>query len=418
MGENSKDKGVLTGTLSKKAADTGDLYGTDSSSQYGGTDPAAVYGSGTQDLYGAPAPAASVQYASMSDYGTPPTVAAPVKPPQNILPTVPAAPPREDASVDDILLVPTRIAAADKKIEVVAPVTGVIEVQRGDTVFSISQRYSVPVRDLVSENYLSPPYNITPGQKLRIPSARYHTVVAGDTLYSVSRAYSVDLNSLVLANDLKEPYSVSVGQRLRLPASVTAQPAMPIPVVAATPTAPTLTPAATPPVQTPTAAPPAAPPPRPRTAPDVEVKPKSSSTTASGTVTKLPTAGARTSTKFSWPVQGKIISDFGAKKNGLYNDGINISAPAGTVVRAAENGVVAYSGNELKGMGNLIIIQHSDGWMTVYAHLDTMTVKRGAKVSVGEKIGTIGTTGKVAEPQLHFEIRKGTRAYNPRTQLK
>jgi murein DD-endopeptidase MepM/ murein hydrolase activator NlpD len=102
----------------------------------------------------------------------------------------------------------------------------------------------------------------------------------------------------------------------------------------------------------------------------------------------------------------------------LFNDGINISAKQGTAVKAAENGVVAYAGNEVKGMGNLIIIQHSGGWMTVYAHMDSMNVKRGTRVNVGQKIGAVGKTGKVDSPQLHFEIRKGTKAYNPNNYLK
>ncbi|MBO8425146.1 MAG: M23 family metallopeptidase, partial [Proteobacteria bacterium] len=133
---------------------------------------------------------------------------------------------------------------------------------------------------------------------------------------------------------------------------------------------------------------------------------------------KLPTISARSSSKFSWPVQGKILSHYGSKSDGLFNDGINIAAAQGTAVKAAENGVVAYAGNEVKGMGNLIIIQHSGGWMTVYAHMGSMVVRRGAKVSVGQKIGTVGATGKVDTPQLHFEIRKGTKAYNPSSYLK
>ena len=133
---------------------------------------------------------------------------------------------------------------------------------------------------------------------------------------------------------------------------------------------------------------------------------------------KLPTIAARSSSKFSWPVRGKILSHYGAKSGGLFNDGINIGASRGTAVKAAENGVVAYAGNEVKGMGNLVIIQHSGGWMTVYAHMDSMSVRRGARVSVGQKIGTVGATGKVDRPQLHFEIRKGTKAYNPASYLR
>ena len=127
---------------------------------------------------------------------------------------------------------------------------------------------------------------------------------------------------------------------------------------------------------------------------------------------------ARSSSKFSWPVRGKILSGYGSKSNGLFNDGINIKASKGTAVLAAENGFVAYAGNEVKGMGNLVIIQHADGWMTVYAHMDSMSVKRGNGVTVGQKIGTVGTSGKVDQSQLHFEIRKGTKAYNPINYLK
>ena len=132
----------------------------------------------------------------------------------------------------------------------------------------------------------------------------------------------------------------------------------------------------------------------------------------------MPKITKRSSAKFSWPVRGRILSNYGAKSNGLFNDGINISATRGTAVKAAENGVVAYAGNEVKGMGNLIIIQHADGFMTVYAHMDSMSVRRGTRVNVGQKIGTVGKTGKVDAPQLHFEIRKGTRAYNPTSYLK
>ena len=130
------------------------------------------------------------------------------------------------------------------------------------------------------------------------------------------------------------------------------------------------------------------------------------------------TLAARSASKFSWPLRGKILSGFGSKPNGLVNDGINIAGTKGANVLAAENGFVAYAGNEVKGMGNLIIIQHSDGFMTVYAHMDTMSVRRGATVVVGQKIGTVGQSGKVDRPQLHFEIRKGTRAYNPVNYLK
>ena len=193
------------------------------------------------------------------------------------------------------------------------------------------------------------------------------------------------VNDLAVMNNLSAPFALSVGQKLKVP-DLSSAPVRSVATIKVD--------SATVPV----------------------AKPKEK--ISSDPTQKLPTIGARSSSKFSWPVRGRVLSAYGAKGDGLFNDGINIAAARGTTVGAAENGVVAYAGNEVKGMGNLIIIQHSGGWMTVYAHLDSMTVRRGNKVSVGQKIGTVGETGKVDEPQLHFEIRKGTKAYNPSTYLK
>jgi murein DD-endopeptidase MepM/ murein hydrolase activator NlpD len=116
-------------------------------------------------------------------------------------------------------------------------------------------------------------------------------------------------------------------------------------------------------------------------------------------------------------VRGTIMSAFGAKPGGLQNDGINIAAPRGTPVRAAEHGVVVYAGNELKGFGNLLLVRHADGWMSAYAHLDEAAVARGAQVQRGQVIGQVGQTGGVASPQLHFELRRGGRAVDPQSVL-
>ncbi len=101
----------------------------------------------------------------------------------------------------------------------------------------------------------------------------------------------------------------------------------------------------------------------------------------------------------------------------MHNDGINIEAAAGTQIRAAENGVVVYAGNELRGFGNLLLIKHADGWTTAYAHADTLLVRRGDRVNRGQAIATVGRTGNVDRPQLHFEIRKGPRPVDPRNEL-
>ena len=123
------------------------------------------------------------------------------------------------------------------------------------------------------------------------------------------------------------------------------------------------------------------------------------------------TTSARPS--FRWPVRGKVITGYGAKTNGKANDGINLAVPEGTPVKAAEDGVVAYSGNELKGYGNLILVRHSNGYVTAYAHASELMVKRGDTIKRGQIIAKSGQTGEVGSPQLHFEIRKGSSAVDP-----
>lgn len=123
------------------------------------------------------------------------------------------------------------------------------------------------------------------------------------------------------------------------------------------------------------------------------------------------------STQFIWPVEGKIVSRFGPKSNGLVNDGINIATSAGEPIWAASGGEVVYSGNELKGYGNMVIIRHPNGWMSAYAHASDILVTKGDKVAQGDLLGYVGSTGSVTEPQLHFGLREGTTPVNPETLL-
>ena len=377
------------------------------------------------NLYGSVDNAEYVEYASVDDYIVPPADGAVYGGDASGADV--GAPIVADGAVygggqDEYLRVPMYggIRTVQKNLE--------ITVAAGDTLYSLAQRYNTTVDALAGANNLSVPYSLYVGQKLVVPTVQETpmaqtivvpnrvatgtktttrvqlseiTVAPGDTLYSLSRRYSVPVNDLAVMNNLAAPFTLSVGQKLKVP-NLDSAPIRSSTTTVATTSGGTVAGTATTTGQT--------------TATTTVAKPKEK--ISSDPTKKLPTISARSSSKFSWPVQGKILSHYGAKGDGLFNDGINISASRGTAVKAAENGVVAYAGNEVKGMGNLIIVQHSGGWMTVYAHLDTMTVRRGAKVSVGQKIGTVGRTGKVDEPQLHFEIRKGTKAYNPSTYLK
>jgi murein DD-endopeptidase MepM/ murein hydrolase activator NlpD len=117
--------------------------------------------------------------------------------------------------------------------------------------------------------------------------------------------------------------------------------------------------------------------------------------------------------KFRWPANGRVIGSFGPSANGQQNDGINIAVPENTPVKAAEDGVVAYAGSELKGYGNLVLVRHPNGFVTAYAHAKELLVKRGDTVKRGQVIARSGQSGNVNAPQLHFEIRKGAAPVDP-----
>ncbi|PIR32031.1 MAG: hypothetical protein COV36_05700 [Alphaproteobacteria bacterium CG11_big_fil_rev_8_21_14_0_20_44_7] len=118
--------------------------------------------------------------------------------------------------------------------------------------------------------------------------------------------------------------------------------------------------------------------------------------------------------KLLMPVDGAVIQEFGDKSDGTFNDGINIQASEGTPVKAANSGSVVYSGNQLQGYGNLVIIRHDNGYLTAYAHLESLELEKGATVKRGDIVGHVGRTGNVDQPQLHFGVRKGREPVNPR----
>jgi len=302
----------------------------------------------------------------------------------------------------------------------------------GDTVYGVAQRFGVPVRTLIETNGLKPPYRLAAGQRLQVPVRQEHVVQPGDNLVAISRIYGVDQSSLARANGLDAPYELKPGQRLVLPgrieANLAASPSPTMSTSSGTGTAGSLSvEELPPPASASTAAPPAsnieAEPPLESApaeippAPDVvaEPPPQAPATTqqAPPKVAAIPEPAPRAGGRFLWPVEGEIVSRFGAKKGGLHNDGINIAAPAGTNVIAAENGVVAYAGNELRGFGNLLLVRHADGWITAYAHNEKLLVRQGDKVTRGQPIARVGQSGNVASPQLHFEIRKGTDPVDP-----
>lgn len=285
--------------------------------------------------------------------------------------------------------------------------TGAHTVMAGDTVWNIAERYGLVMRDIIVVNRLSAPYTLSPGQRLKLPPPRTYRVRQNDSLYGVSRLFHVSATQLARLNNLNEPYALKVGQVLKLPA-IDDRPATvasssgsgTIPLPPSKPLSPGTVEREELSAPAPQAQGPAVAPPVPQVA--------SASLSARIPDSTPPRAGS----KFSRPVAGSVISSYGPKPGGLHNDGINIKAPRGAPVRAAENGVVVYA-DAMRGYGNIILIRHADRWMTAYAHLDGFQVGRGDTVKQGQTIGTVGSTGNVGEPQLHFEIRRGTDALNP-----
>jgi murein DD-endopeptidase MepM/ murein hydrolase activator NlpD len=228
------------------------------------------------------------------------------------------------------------------------------------------------------------------------PSAGVHIVAPGETLRSIARSNGESVRALAKANNVSPDTRVRVGERIAIPT-------MRAPARVADTSRPSaaLTPAPRGSDLATTAAPPSA---RPAET-SASAAPQESVVKAAEPAGGLP--------NFRWPVRGRVIAAFGPKPNGLQNDGINVAVPEGTPIKAAEDGVVAYAGSELKGYGNLVLLRHPDGFVTAYAHASEILVKRGEQVKRGQVIAKAGETGSVTSPQLHFEIRKGATPVDP-----
>jgi len=310
-----------------------------------------------------------------------------------------------------------------------------IIVGTSDTLDGLAKRYNVSAAAILQANGYKGPRALSPGQQLIIPKqtavaaaapalapaaskpvaavagpSSVHVVNRGDTLISIARRNNVPVGELARANNLDQTAKLSLGMKLTVPgsrsAAATAAPAAQ-PVAAVAPAQPATT-VAVPATKMASAGPPQAARLASATTNVVEEKPvvvEQAPVKPSEATGALPT--------FRWPVRGKVITTYGAKTNGKSNDGINLAVPEGTPVKAAEDGVVAYSGNELKGYGNLVLVRHSNGYVTAYAHASELMVKRGDTIKRGQIIAKSGQSGEVGSPQLHFEIRKGSSPVDP-----
>jgi len=291
-----------------------------------------------------------------------------------------------------------------------------VTVRNGDTIDSIAHKHHVPASVIMQTNGIREAGQIRPGQRLVIPryvanglqtaaahaptragtGGKVHVVQAGDTLMSVARRNGVTVSALAHANKIQTNTRVSIGDRLTIPAGAysvaAAHPPAPPPKIAQPQTVKPEKVASLPVVQ------------------NANVAKEQPAATETVVKTAEP-GGAMPS--FRWPVRGRVIAGFGSKPNGTQNDGINLAVPEGTPIKAADDGVVAYAGNELKGYGNLVLIRHTNGFVSAYAHASELMVKRGDVIKRGQVIAHAGQTGSVTSPQLHFEIRKGSTPVDP-----
>jgi murein DD-endopeptidase MepM/ murein hydrolase activator NlpD len=283
-----------------------------------------------------------------------------------------------------------------------------LAVSAGDTVYTLSRRCGVSVRALIAANHLEPPYFLVVGRRLIIPGGGRYVVRSGDTLLGLAYRFHLPFRRLAAYNHKRPPYRIFVGERLRIPTSGGGRHRPAVRLAESAPRPVPYPSSQRPPARAPASAR------RHAVAPRAEFAPAMSRPIATARRQGEPAASALAHPVFRWPVRGRIIDSFGPQgERGRNNDGINIAADEGTPVDAAGNGTVVYVGNQLRGFGNLILIKHADGWMTAYAHTARVLVHRGEVVRRGQEIATVGRTGAVRHPQLHFEIRHGVEAVNP-----
>ena len=254
-------------------------------------------------------------------------------------------------------------------------------VKSKDTVDGIARRFAVSPQTIIDRNHLQPPYTLKPGQTLAVPGARVIEPSSGPSAPMETAATAPNPPTSVKRETLAAP-----------PQGEAPHSAAPSPPTASS-----------------------SPPPQPAPAPPAATTPPAGQPTPLSPSVAHATPPS-SSSRFEWPVQGKVVSSYGTH-DGQRNDGIDIEAPKDTIVHAADSGTVVYAGNEVRGMGNLLLVSHGGGYITAYGYNDSLLVKKGDKVKKGQPIAKVGTTGSASDPRLHFEVRHGNKTIDPTTVL-
>lgn len=270
-------------------------------------------------------------------------------------------------------------------------------VRPGDTLSGIAERSGAGLQAIARANALEPPYLIRADQALTIPAGRYHQIARGETGIAIARAYGVEWSEVVALNGFEEPFLLRAGERILLPSAAEARSMSRAERAAAfrididdiiTGGEPALAQGEAPARPAPTPA---------RTLP----------------ATAAVSVPADFSGRFVWPATGPVIGGFGAGQSGVRNQGIDIGVERGAPVVAAGEGVVIYVGEDVAVHGGLVLINHGEGWITAYSHVERVRVARGQRVARGEAIALAGDTGIGDRPRLHFEIRRDRAPVDP-----
>ena len=264
-------------------------------------------------------------------------------------------------------------------------------VQPGDTLRSIGNRTGAGSEAIAAANGLQPPFVIKVGQTLTIPAGRFHTVSAGETGIAIARAYGVRWADVVTLNALEPPYVLRIGQKLKLPDGGGASDLNIADVVSGG---------------------------QPALAEGgVASAPVTSSATGGVPLDQPVKTPGSFGGRFAWPLNGTLVGSFGSKGGGKVNDGLILSAPVGTMVKASAPGVVIYAGAGIGVLGGLVLVDHGGGWVSAYGNLGRYDVVRGQSVTAGQGVGTVGDTGYGDGPRLHFQIRRDLKPVDPALQL-
>ncbi|OJF89943.1 LysM peptidoglycan-binding domain-containing M23 family metallopeptidase [Pararhizobium antarcticum] len=393
-----------------------------------------------------------------------PTARAEEKPLEQAFPTA-----RETASAATQKTIPDPVTTGTNKGGWSTANAPAVLMRQGDTVATLSKRFGVPEKEILKANGMTSASDAEPGQRILIPTFGVggsaakaaatetaaldidgkkktpgqsdnrdvailpgqsqsrdkanaktdlasgklgtpgegggkgtYTVKAGDSLNRIAKLNNVPVEELKRANGLTTA-AIRIGQQLKIPGASTSAPDQV--VTASVPSQKAQTNKVTNKTENQPA----------------EYKPP----VAKQTVTEVASKGDVTEespkatgiSKYRWPVRGAVIAGYGANVDGNRNDGINISVPEGTPIKAAENGVVIYSGSSLKELGNAVLVRHDDGTVTVYGNASELKVQRGQKIQRGQTLAASGMSGTAAQPQVHFEVRKNATAVNPATFL-